>query len=699
MQYRGLELDRFQAEAIEHLRNERSVLVCAPTGTGKTLIADWIVDKALSQGRSVVYTAPIKALSNQKFRDYTRLYGAERVGLVTGDLVIRHGAPCRVMTTEILRNMLLAGDQVEDLAAVILDEIHFLDDRERGTVWEEVLIYLPKDVLIVGLSATLSNLRDFADWLEHVRGAPVAVVEEHQRAVPLEFFYAAREIGMLGPQEYERRWQKWKRSSRPSRDRRERGGRQGRGRHRGRSRGRVARHTHHEFLVSLAQEAELLPCLYFAFSRRNCERYARDLLQRTEVQLLDSGESERMERLLAEAREELGDTLDSRLQELYRSGVAFHHAGLHVQLKTLVERLYEQRLIKVLYCTSTFALGINMPARAVIFDAVEKYDGTAVRPLPTRAFMQKAGRAGRRGMDDAGSVILRMELEEYDQLRPVLARFARGAYEPVRSSFSLSWSSVVNLLHSHEEGRIREIIEKSFLSWNLAREADRHLRRADALEAHGGKGASKRQKEARRLRRRSTRMGRQGWSDFQARVSFLREVGYLGADAELQAGARVLLSVQIAEIEITEIFLSGILEELDPPELYGVLCGLVSELPRAATPTRRPTRADRRIIHRVGQVVDSPVVLRAADITRTQPCWDPQLYPLGRAWAEGTDLDAVLLMLQADTDVAGDLVGCFRRAKDLAKQLRDVHAELPDRVAMLNALIREVSRDEVEVVG
>ena len=182
MELRGLTLDPFQEQAINLLRDGHSVLVSAPTGTGKTIIADSVVDQVLAEGRTVIYTAPVKALSNQKFRDYRRMHGEERVGLVTGDLVINREAPCLVMTTEILRNMLLDAGQdgqtgaPPNLAAVILDEIHFLDDRERGTVWEEVLIYLPPEVKVLGLSATLSNLQEFADWLSEVRGRTVHVL-------------------------------------------------------------------------------------------------------------------------------------------------------------------------------------------------------------------------------------------------------------------------------------------------------------------------------------------------------------------------------------------------------------------------------------------------------------------------------------------------------------------------------------------
>ena len=211
LEYRGLNLDGFQAEAIEALSRGQSVLVAAPTGTGKTLVADYIVDHALSTNKEVIYTAPIKALSNQEGRDYCGLHGEDKVGLVTGDLVIRRDAPCKVMTTEILRNMLLGGEKLEHLAAVVIDEIHFLDDADRGTVWEEVLIYLPAHVRIVGLSATLSNLKDFAAWLSEVRGEEVHVVIERERAVPLAFQVATKERGLVAAEDMDKVHKSWHR--------------------------------------------------------------------------------------------------------------------------------------------------------------------------------------------------------------------------------------------------------------------------------------------------------------------------------------------------------------------------------------------------------------------------------------------------------------------------------------------------------
>jgi superfamily II RNA helicase len=687
VKYRGLELDQFQEQAIGSLAAGRSVLVCAPTGTGKTIIADWIVEQALTTGQRVVYTAPIKALSNQKFRDYVRLYGAENVGLVTGDLVIRRDARCLVMTTEILRNILLNASDTEGgaenhpelrgLLAVVIDEIHFLDDRERGTVWEEVLIYLPSSVHIVGLSATLSNVREFAAWLEHVRQGPVDVVQEHQRAVPLHFHYFSVDTGLVEPDKYERAWRK-KRNSGPAgrgRGRRERGG-AGRGR------------TTHIHVFRAMAERDWLPYLYFVFSRRDTEVLARGLAHWLDGSLLDPDERAASDLVLARAGIDLGPLLDDELRALYRKGVAYHHAGLHVHLKGLVEELYEQKLIKVLYCTSTFALGINMPARSVVFDGIKKFDGRSVVPLSTRGFMQKAGRAGRRGMDEEGHVVVRMDLDDYPELKPMLERYAKGSYEPVRSSFNLSFNSIVNLLERHDAERIRQIVNQSFLAWHANRGAE------EAGEDASEPSRSRSRAEAKRRRNRN-----RTWDEFQVKVSFLKMVGYIDEDGTFNAGAKILRHLQISEVFVTELVLAGLLEDLSPSRLFGVLCGLTNTLPRHVHANFRLRGEDRPLARQIAELRESQLVLDAEGLSGAEVVWDPEVMHLGRGWADGVPLLELMTWLHSDTDVSGDLVTGFRRAKDLVGQLRDVYAEIPDRVSMLSELLRTVSRDEVEVVG
>jgi superfamily II RNA helicase len=699
MQYRGLTLDAFQAEAIAHLQAEKSVLVAAPTGTGKTIIADWIVEEAMRTGKRVIYTAPIKALSNQKYRDYCRLHGEERVGLVTGDLVIRRNAPCLVMTTEILRNMLLAGEPLTDLLAVVVDEVHFLDDRERGTVWEEVLIYLPQHVLIVALSATLPNLDEFSAWLSEVRQRKVEVVIEQRRAVPLDFWFATRAKGLLRGDEFEELARTAQAA--PAYDRR---GRHGPGRGRGRGRDGEGRdevpRTHPIDALKMVRQRDWLPMLYFVFSRKDAERFAIAASSRYRAELLTPAEADRVRERLDALQPIVGNALDRELREMYLRGIAFHHAGLHVHLKALVEELYEERLIKCLFCTSTFALGINMPARTVVFHGLEKYDGQEVRPLPTRGFMQKAGRAGRRGLDEAGHVVIRMDPDEYAALKQVILRYRKQVYEPVRSSFSLSFNSIVNLLGRHGVEAIRTIVGKSFLNWQRKLDAERQLGRAAALERglDGDPPTKSDLKEARRARQRAADAEDACWREFLTKRNFLQRIGYLDAEDGFNAGARVLQHVQIAEILVTELVMAGTFEPLDNATLFGVLCGLCGDLPRGVSVEIAVPRKQRELLQEIGLLRMSKHVTEAEGITQQAAIWSPELAILGKMWADGEKLETVLGAVRSPTDIAGTLVGHFRRAKDLAGQLVDVYADVPEKKRQLLDIVRAVSRDEVEVV-
>jgi len=431
------------------------------------------------------------------------------------------------------------------------------------------------------------------------------------------------------------------------------------------------------------------------FSRRDTERCARALGRHVGHSLVEGSEADELRQRLRAAAMELGPVLDDELRELYGMGIGFHHAGLHVQLKALVEELYEAKLIKVLYTTSTFALGINMPARSVAFDSLKKFDGKSLAPLTTREFMQMAGRAGRRGLDEHGHVICRCDLEEYAEIRPQLQRYEEGTSEPVRSSFSLSWNSIVNLLATHDMDHIRQIVDKSFLSYHLERAAKRLRAEAERSEANTRSTA----KQTKKLHRRADRAETRCWDEFKRKVGYLRSVGYLGANNGFQAGAKVLGHLQISEILTTELVLSGVLEDLEPAELYGVCCAITNELGRHVRCHARPSRFDKQLARQIGQIVNGPVVTGAHALTDTQPTFDPDLYLLGRAWAEGKPLQEVMMLVQSDTDVAGDLISGFRRAKDLVGQLRDVYAEDPDRHEALVALARSVARDEVEVVG
>lgn len=716
LEYRGLTLDGFQAEAIEALNRGQSVLVAAPTGTGKTVVADYIVEQALGLGKDVIYTAPIKALSNQKFRDYCSLIGEEKVGLVTGDLVIRRDAPCRVMTTEILRNMLLAGDTLEQLAAVVIDEIHFLDDRERGTVWEEVLIYLPKHVRIVGLSATLSNLHDFADWLSEVRGDPVHVVIEKKRAVPLAFQIATKQLGLTEAGDMDGEFKAWhkynsKNARHQHRDKRGRGRNDRQGRRGRRDRApRLGAPTRHFHVFRMMVDTENLPYLYFVFSRQHAEQLARDLGRDViKAGIIDVDQLTQIEAKLDAFEEKVGKgVLSQEHRKLLSNGVGFHHAGLHVHLKTITEQLYEARLLKVLYCTGTFALGINMPARAACFDAMLRFDGRKLIPLPAREFMQMAGRAGRRGLDDFGQVVIRTDIEDWPEIAPQLKAYLTGQTEPVKSRFSLSFNSVVNLLHRHNAEQVREVVEKSFLAWfrreTAARQSDNAAKLQNAMDVDASDNDSNLPKHVKKQLRRARRLEQQAadttdrtWEEFQSKVEFLKQWGYIREDGEFNAGARALMEIQISEIFTTELFLRGVFDDLEPHQLFGVLTGMCNTLNKRVEV--HTTKSDRRVGAQVAKVLASDAVRAAEALMRSETTWDARMIGLGTMWAQGKTLAEIMAYVVSPTDVTGDLVGAFRRARELAGQLKALWGHDEMKTASINRLMREVTRDEVAVVG
>jgi len=707
MEYQGFTLDPFQERAIRHLQEGRSVLVSAPTGTGKTIVADHLVEEALGRGGQVIYTAPVKALSNQKYRDWCRLHGEENIGLVTGDLVIRRDAPCRVMTTEILRNMLLSGEEMPELEAVILDEIHFLGDRERGTAWEEVLIYLSSTVQVLGLSATLSNLDEFADWLTEVRGARVEVVEEHKRSVPLSISLYNQEVGLKSPEPFETAWR-----THSGKSKGRGGGRSDRGRSQ-RRQGRDSRPkptSHIRVIRDLTPD--YLPILYFVFSRRNAEAFARSLGKGQRRSFLSGRESEAMRERLDEAEAELGErVLDHNLRRLYEQGIGFHHAGLHVQLKALVEGLYERKLLKVLYTTSTFALGINMPARTVVLDGIRKFNGQDVLPLTVQQFMQKAGRAGRRGMDDLGQVVIRMDFWDYKQARPDVQRYLSGKSERVTSAFNLSFNSVVNLLDRQTPEAIRELVGQSFLGFHLSRVSEGHEEKLAAMEAElreegwtpkmsdPPRHLRQKARELRRLRRRGDRAADRVWQDFEIRRQYLQRIGYIAEDESFNAGARVLQKIQIEEIFTTELVLSGLLLDVEPDLMFGLFTAMTGNLPRSARTYSKLRGPGRDVVIAIDKLRSTPVIVDAESITEQEVTWDPALVIFGMGWAEGKSLAELVDGIQSETDLSGQLVSNFRRAKDLVTQIRAACLEDEPFAQMLRDLAKKVSRDEVEVVG
>lgn len=356
-----------------------------------------------------------------------------------------------------------------------------------------------------------------------------------------------------------------------------------------------------------------------------------------------------------------------------------------MQLKALVEELYEKRLLKVLYCTSTFALGINMPARTVVFDGLKKYDGIRLRPLNNREFQQKAGRAGRRGLDTEGHVVIRIDSEYWTENRELLDGYLKGAPEPVRSSFSLCFNSVVNLLARNPPEHIREIVEKSFLCWTRIQEAER------LEEQAGDRNTVKMRAKAEQIRERS-------WQEFEQRVEFLQKVGYLAEDRSFNAGGRILQYIQIEEVFVTELLLSGLLEDITMPLLFGLCCSLNKEFPRDVRLRYKMKGTELTVAREANRIRYGAVVQQAEEMTRMPVTWCPDMIPFGRMWAEGKSLEELSTWLISSTDLTGDLVSAFRRAKDLITQLRSVWRDDHQRRTELTELLRRVTRDEVLVV-
>jgi superfamily II RNA helicase len=640
MDYKGVTLDPFQEQAIRVVDSAESLIVAAPTGAGKTLIAEYAIEKCMAEGARVLYTAPIKALSNQKFRDFSGVYG-DRVGIKTGDVTLNPDAQVILMTTEIFRNTVFESPEAfRDVRYVIFDEIHYLDDIERGTVWEESIIFAPEHIRILCLSATVPNLEPLAKWIRSVRpGTPLHVILEEKRPVPLEHALFAPGVGIKRLADLQRLetgdlrtyFQKVDPDMNPNRWR--------------------------SWLIDHLADSKKLPVLWFAFNRRECESFAA-LVQRP---LLSSEERGRILRVYDDLISKFDlppDAATEHLRKLLAKGTAFHHAGLLPTLKEVIERVFTTGLLKLLFATETFAVGVNMPARTVVFNSIFKFDGKRMGPIKTREHHQMSGRAGRRGIDEVGHVY---SVVEWPHVRASeIERVVHGSIEPIRSQFNLSYATLLTLWE-HLGNRIYTAAEKSFANFDVARRADKRMQ---------GK-----------------------ISQIRKRLQVLRDLGCL-REGKLTEKGKFARQIQGYELQVSELLFRGVLKQLQEEELCVLFHAIVYEAKKADWARKFEHGRFRWIRKTAVGALDE--ILRAeerADLEEKTKGLEFKLGSAVFAWAKGCEWAA----LEAHTGASdGDLVRFFRLALQLLRNtMHALPQDDPLRVRLRGA-VRRMDRDVVD---
>ncbi|MGE0200367.1 MAG: DEAD/DEAH box helicase [Candidatus Melainabacteria bacterium] len=729
-------LDDFQLNAAGVINEGHSVVVCAPTGSGKTLIAEFAAYSAIHSDKRLFYTTPLKALSNQKFYDFKQEYGAGMVGLLTGDVSINREAPIVVMTTEIFRNMLYGihtePEYLAQVGYVVLDECHYMNDAQRGTVWEETIIYCPEHIQIIALSATVANAPELTDWINEVHH-DTRLIQTDFRPVPLRFSFYDREriAPLLEPNgKLNRQLKDHRKGNRLAKQNRVFGPNK---------------------LIEQMAERNMLPAIFFTFSRKDCEKY----LQATaDLRLITDLDRRRIRERIAEASANDPYLKNHEHLRYIANGFACHHAGLLPGLKHLVETLFQEGLIQVVFATETLAAGINMPARSTVITKISKRTDTGHRILHANEFHQMAGRAGRRGKDDVGYVIV--VSSPYEGAIEA-ATLVTSPTDPLNSQFTPTYGMALNLLKSRSLAEAEFLIRKSFGQFTSARRLSPLLDEIQAKEdllagdmafecpvqvtdedfrsflqsqkmrfetqdfirvlqkqikRHGP--APEMLKELKHeegkkrnldeqlsaspcmgcdLRRKHQKlMDRMGhlrkqlkqlhrgydqandlyWRSFSQIHALLKDQGYLN-DQDKPTDRGELAGQIRAENEffITECVRSGILNTLEPPALAAVICALVNDSDKVNRFTR---------LHVTPQVTQALQQLDkvARQVTRTQKQFrvnmpvtiNPQSSPLVEAWAQGMSWSH----LTATTNIQeGDMVRMMRRTADLLRQLAHVN--------------------------
>lgn len=647
LKYKNFILDDFQADAVKSIEKNNSVVVSAATGTGKTLIADYAINKFKDLNKRVIYTAPIKALSNQKFRDFKEEYGDSNVGIMTGDVVVNPSAHLIIMTTEIYRNMLLTNDpMINTISYVIFDEIHYMSDPERGTIWEESIIFSPNSIRFLCLSATIPNAQSFADWISKIKEHKVDVVKYDKRAVPLNHQLFDVEYGRI---EIKKALELQKRNQMPDYYRIMRRKRQ---KKRSTEKPKVPKHYE---LVKDLKTNNLLPCIFFVFSRRGCEEKADELSQKNDF--LSRDKKEIVIRTFNSCVKSNFRQMESvkLVRRVLEKGIGIHHAGLLPGLKEAVERLFAQSLVKVLYATETFAVGINMPAKSVAFNSLIKYDGVSFHILRSKEYFQMAGRAGRRGIDEIGYAI--SLLERRNELEKI-ANLTASDSEPIISQFKLTPNTVFNMLNNHTESE-RDVILQSNFDYFLQKRQDMGIR----IKAR-----------------------------FNNMVKRFKKNGYINEDNTLTEKGIFATQIYSNELLFTELFCSDIYKMLSETEITLLVAAIIYEYRRSDEfyDTQKNKYVNKESTKLFNLVTKNNVILDS----KLNKLAIRDLWHVVKHWVEGGDFEDLMEMSNYQE---GDYIRMFRQIVDHMNQLRKAtrDMEFEQRICdCMNKIYRDIIKFE-----
>ena len=757
------ELDDFQKEAVFHIDNGKSVVVCAPTGAGKTCIAEHAIHRALENNQRIFYTTPLKALSNQKYSDFSTKYGSEKVGLLTGDTSINRDAQIVVMTTEVFRNMLYGTnfgsvtDNLKDVKYVVLDEVHYMNDEQRGTVWEESIIYCPTNIQLIALSATVANSRSLTDWINTVHSHTELVYTDF-RPVPLRYFYFDSSqpndvLPLLTPNGT------LNRRIRPEK----------------RSYGRHGRKTTQRYLVkdviNALYKRDMLPAIYFTFSRKKCDEQM-DLC--SELSLVSPQERKQIEDIINDYLVDNPYLSENKHIEYLKCGVASHHAGLLPGWKVLVEKLKQKGLIKVVFATETLAAGINMPARSTVISSISKRTDNGHRTLTPSEFLQMSGRAGRRGMDEVGFVTIVGSQFETPQ---EVAELVLSDANPLESRFSPGYSMVINLLQRFTQEQAKELILKSFGYFtstermkgliNLQLEAQSKVSAYGEFKCFSGLSTDdliaynklkniylehkkvlktlnkqlkhknqysqeheefrlkvkdmcnkmnscpcntckvykkhmknvvlmeREQKKLRDIERSITKQKDIYWNKFMAHKGALEKLGYIEDNFPNEKGVVVAMLRTENELYMAEIVQSGVLDNLSVAELASVVCAVNTEDMRAEMYAVLPVSTNvKKALGRIKEI-RRKLAITQRDFDIETPMYINSFYsPLIELWILEGDWQKVVENVEMGE---GDVVRAFKRTVDVLRQITILPNINPELAIKAKEAVEAIMKEPIDV--